>query len=96
MLARLNENKEGSKCLKVLRTRFPTNSLYTPMGNTPLHSLSSVGHPWVVAVGSGGGEGDGSASSKASHTGLLQHLTESGVLLDAPCFYSSDRTLVLA
>ncbi len=55
MLARLNENKEGSKCLKVFRikpttTRFPTNSLYTPMGNTPLHSISSMGHPWVVAV----------------------------------------------
>ncbi len=37
---------------KVLRvkptpTRFPTNSLYTPMDNTPLHSISSVGHPWV-------------------------------------------------
>ncbi len=27
-------------------TRFPTNSLYTPMDNTPLHSRSSVCHPW--------------------------------------------------
>ncbi len=37
---------------KVLRvkptpTRFPTNSLYTPMDNTPLHSISSMCHPWV-------------------------------------------------
>ncbi len=23
-------------------TRFPTNSFYTPMDNTPLHSISSV------------------------------------------------------
>ncbi len=27
-------------------TRFPTNSLYTPMDNTPLHSISSVCYPW--------------------------------------------------
>ncbi len=27
-------------------TRLPTNSLYTPMDNTPLHSLPSVCHPW--------------------------------------------------
>ncbi len=27
-------------------TLFPTNSLYTPMDNTPLHSISSVRHPW--------------------------------------------------
>ncbi len=26
-------------------TRFPTNRLYTPMGNTSLHSISSVCHP---------------------------------------------------
>ncbi len=25
---------------------IPTNSLYTPMDNTPLHSISSVCHPW--------------------------------------------------
>ncbi len=28
--------------------RFPTNNLYTPMDNTPLHSISSVCHPWGV------------------------------------------------
>ncbi len=44
-------NKEESKGLKVLRVKptpaqFPTNNLYTPMGNTPLHSISSVCHPW--------------------------------------------------
>ncbi len=27
-------------------TRFPTNSLYTPMDNIPLHSISSMCHPW--------------------------------------------------
>ncbi len=27
-------------------TRFPTNSLYTPMDNTSLHSIPSVRHPW--------------------------------------------------
>ncbi len=27
-------------------TRLPTNNLYTPMDNTPLHSISSVCHPW--------------------------------------------------
>ncbi len=42
--------QKGSKCLMVLRvkptpTRFPTNSLYTPMDNIPLHSISSVCHP---------------------------------------------------
>ncbi len=47
LLAPLNGNKEGSKCLMVLRvkpkpTRSPTNSLYTPMDNTNLHSISSV------------------------------------------------------
>ncbi len=51
----LNENKEGSKCLMVLRvkpspTRLPINSLYTPMDNTLLHSISSVCHPWGHAV----------------------------------------------
>ncbi len=47
----LNGNKEGSKGFTVLSftgtpTRFPTNSLYTPMGNIPLYSISSVCHPW--------------------------------------------------
>ncbi len=51
LLAPLTKNKEGSKSLMVLRvkptlTRFPTKSLYTPMENTLLHSLSSVCHPW--------------------------------------------------
>ncbi len=51
LLAPLTGSKEGSSSLMVLRvkptpTRFPTNSLYTPMGNTPLHSISSVCHPW--------------------------------------------------
>ncbi len=32
---------------KATPTRFPTNSAYTPMDNTPLHSISSVCHPWV-------------------------------------------------
>ncbi len=27
-------------------TQFPTNSLYTPMDNTLLHSISSVCYPW--------------------------------------------------
>ncbi len=27
-------------------TGFPANSLLTPMDNTPLHSISSVCHPW--------------------------------------------------
>ncbi len=39
LLAPLTGNKEGSKCLMVLRvkptpTGFPINSLYTPMDNT--------------------------------------------------------------
>ncbi len=43
--------KEGSKSLMVLRVKptptwFPPNSLYTPIDNTPLHSISSVCHPW--------------------------------------------------
>ncbi len=42
-------NKEGSKCLMVLRvkptpTRFPINSLYTPI-DTRLHFISSVCPP---------------------------------------------------
>ncbi len=32
--------------VKPTPTLFPTNSLYTPMENTPLHSISSVFHPW--------------------------------------------------
>ncbi len=50
-LASLNGNKGGSKCLMVLRvrptpTRFPTNSLYIPMENTPLHSIPRVYYSW--------------------------------------------------
>ncbi len=42
-------NKEGSKSLMILRvkptpTRLPTNSRYTPMDNTPLHSIPNVCH----------------------------------------------------
>ncbi len=49
----LTGNTKGSRGLMVLRvkptpTQFPTNSLYTPMDNTLLHSLSSVGHSWVL------------------------------------------------
>ncbi len=32
--------------VKPTPTRFPTNSLYTPMCNTPLHPISSVCLPW--------------------------------------------------
>ncbi len=32
--------------VKPTPTRLSTNSLYTPMDNTPLHSISSVCHPW--------------------------------------------------
>ncbi len=32
--------------VKPTPTLFPTNSLYNPMDSTPLHSLSSVWHPW--------------------------------------------------
>ncbi len=51
LLVPLNGNKEGNKGLMVFLvkptpTRFPTNSLYTPMDNTPLHSISSVCYPW--------------------------------------------------
>ncbi len=50
-LGSLTGNKEGSKGLMVLRvkptpTRFPANNIYTPMDNTPMHSISSVCHPW--------------------------------------------------
>ncbi len=52
----LTGNKEGSKSLMLLRvkptpTRFPTNSLYTPVDNTPLHSISYVCHPWGSCPG---------------------------------------------
>ncbi len=32
--------------VKPTPTQFPTNSLYTPMDNMPLHSISSACHPW--------------------------------------------------
>ncbi len=32
--------------VKPTTTRFPTNSLYAPMDNTPLHPIPSVCHPW--------------------------------------------------
>ncbi len=58
LLATLTGIKERSKCLTVLRvkptpTRFLTNSRYTPMDNTPLHSISSVCHPWSNSCGRG-------------------------------------------
>ncbi len=34
--------------VKPTPTRFPTNSLYTPMENTPLHSISSECRPWLA------------------------------------------------
>ncbi len=51
LLVSLTGNKEGSEGFMVLRvkstpTRFPTNSLYTPMYNTTLHSIPSVCRPW--------------------------------------------------
>ncbi len=51
LLAPLAENTKGGKGVMVLRvkptpTRFPTISLYTPMDNTPLHSIPSVCRPW--------------------------------------------------
>ncbi len=47
LLAPVTGNKEGSKSrVKPTPTRFPTNSRSTPMDNTPLHSISSVCHPW--------------------------------------------------
>ncbi len=36
--------------VKPTPTRFPTNSLYTPMDNTPLHSVSSVFHLWGLLL----------------------------------------------
>ncbi len=32
--------------VKPTPTRCPTNSLYTTMDNTPLHSISSMCHAW--------------------------------------------------
>ncbi len=32
--------------VKPTPARFLTNSLYTPMDNTPLHSMSRMCHPW--------------------------------------------------
>ncbi len=54
LFAPLTGDKEGNKGLMVPRvkptpTRFPTNSLYTPMDDTPLHSISSACHLWGVA-----------------------------------------------
>ncbi len=51
LLAPLTGNKEGNKSLVVLRVKstptwFPINGLYTPMDNTPMHSISNVCHPW--------------------------------------------------
>ncbi len=44
LLTPLTVDKEGSKSLMALRVkltqnRFPTNSLYTPIDNTPLHYI---------------------------------------------------------
>ncbi len=36
--------------VKPTSTRFPTNSLYTPMDNTPMHSITSVCHPWGFSI----------------------------------------------
>ncbi len=36
--------------VKPTPTRLPNNSLYTPMNNTLLHSISSVCQPWGMAV----------------------------------------------
>ncbi len=36
--------------VKPTPTRLPTNSLCTPMDNTPLHSISSVCHPWALLL----------------------------------------------
>ncbi len=43
--------------VKPTPTRFPTNSLYSPMDNTPLHFIQSVCHPlgrdaFVTSTGS--------------------------------------------
>ncbi len=42
--------KKGLIILRVkpTLTGFPTNSLHTPMDNTPLHSISNVCHTLVV------------------------------------------------
>ncbi len=53
LLAPLSGNKEGSKRLIDLRVKatptwFPTNSLYIPMDNTPMHPIPSVLRPWGV------------------------------------------------
>ncbi len=53
LLASLTGTKEGSKGLMVLRvrptpTRFPTNSLYIPMDNIPLHSIPRMCQPWCL------------------------------------------------
>ncbi len=55
LLVPLTLNKQGSSGLMVLRvkptpTRFPTNSLNTPMDNTPLHSLPSVWRSLALKV----------------------------------------------
>ncbi len=54
-LVRLTGNKKGSRGLMVLRVkltpiRFPTNSPYTLMDDTPLHSIPSVGRPWNYSI----------------------------------------------
>ncbi len=36
--------------VKTTPTQFPTNSLYNPIDNTPLRSISSEGHPWEVPL----------------------------------------------
>ncbi len=36
--------------VKPTPARFPTNSLYTPMDNTPMHSITSVYHPWGFSI----------------------------------------------
>ncbi len=51
LLAPLTVDKEGSKSLmaqrvKPTQTRFPTNSLYTPIDNTPLGRVQVFG--WKV------------------------------------------------
>ncbi len=51
----LTGNKEGSNGLMVLRvmatpTRFQTNSLYTPMDSTPLHSIPSLYRPYSTSI----------------------------------------------
>ncbi len=60
LIAPLTGNKEGCMGLMVLRVkptpaRFPTNSRYTPMDNTPLHSISNVCYPWSNRARRGGG-----------------------------------------